>query len=49
MSYPRVEIDVEQLRASVDEGKLDVRSAAQKFAEMDRRAGAKCLNVFAFN
>uniref|UniRef100_M4C2V9 Uncharacterized protein n=1 Tax=Hyaloperonospora arabidopsidis (strain Emoy2) TaxID=559515 RepID=M4C2V9_HYAAE len=32
------EIDVEQLRASVDEGKLDVRSAAQKFAEMDRRA-----------
>ena len=39
----RVDVDVEQLKASVDGAKLDVRSAAKKFAEMDRRAGA---NIF---
>ncbi|KAG7401322.1 hypothetical protein PHYBOEH_001738 [Phytophthora boehmeriae] len=32
------EIDINQIKASVDEAKLDVRSAAQKFAEMDRKA-----------
>jgi hypothetical protein len=37
------EVDIEQIKASVDEAKLDVRSAAQKFAEMDRKAGASHL------
>ncbi|ETI51479.1 hypothetical protein F443_05167, partial [Phytophthora nicotianae P1569] len=32
------EVDIEQIKASVDEAKLDVRSAAQKFAAMDRKA-----------
>ncbi|EGZ17705.1 hypothetical protein PHYSODRAFT_459131, partial [Phytophthora sojae] len=32
------EVDIEQIKASVDEAKIDVRSAAQKFAEMDRKA-----------
>ncbi|CAH0521285.1 unnamed protein product [Peronospora belbahrii] len=32
------EVDIEQIKASVDEANLDVRSAAQKFAEMDRKA-----------
>ncbi|KAG7378400.1 hypothetical protein PHYPSEUDO_010125 [Phytophthora pseudosyringae] len=32
------EVDMDQITASVDDAKLDVRSAAQKFAEMDRKA-----------
>eukprot|EP00644_Phytophthora_capsici_P009765 jgi/Phyca11/570139/estExt2_Genewise1.C_PHYCAscaffold_350336 len=32
------EVDIEQIKASVDDAKLDVRSAAQKFAHMDRKA-----------
>ncbi|KAG6966583.1 hypothetical protein JG687_00004746 [Phytophthora cactorum] len=32
------EVDIEQIKASVDGAKLDVRSAAQKFADMDRKA-----------
>ncbi|TDH67474.1 hypothetical protein CCR75_008235 [Bremia lactucae] len=32
------EHDLEQIKASVDDAKLDVKSAAQKFAEMDRKA-----------
>ncbi|KAG6609139.1 Abnormal spindle microcephaly-associated protein [Phytophthora cinnamomi] len=32
------EVDIEQIKASVDGAKIDVRSAAQKFAEMDRKA-----------
>ncbi|RLN85783.1 hypothetical protein BBJ28_00016611, partial [Nothophytophthora sp. Chile5] len=32
------ELDIEQIKASVDDTKLDVKSAAQKFAEMDRKA-----------
>ncbi|UIZ29712.1 hypothetical protein KXD40_003309 [Peronospora effusa] len=37
------EIDIEQVNAIVDKTELDVRSAAQKFAEMDRKAGANYL------
>lgn len=40
-----VEGDIENIKASVDEAKLDVRSAAQKFAEMDRKAGANRLPI----
>ncbi|KAI9988021.1 hypothetical protein PInf_024281 [Phytophthora infestans] len=32
------EVDIEQIKASVDGAKLDVRSAALKFADMDRKA-----------
>lgn len=35
-----VEIDSKQVNAVVDKTELDVRSAAQKFADMDRKAGA---------
>lgn len=35
----RADLDLNQIKASVDATKLDVKTAAQKFAEMDRKAG----------
>lgn len=38
----RPEPDLEKIKASVDETRLSVKSAAQKFKEMERKAGKIC-------
>ncbi|GMF22774.1 unnamed protein product [Phytophthora lilii] len=44
-----VETDIEQIKASVDGAKLDVRSAAQKFAEMDPELAKQNKKPLTFN
>lgn len=39
----RPDPDLEQIKASVDESRLSVKSAAQKFKEMERKAGKICF------
>lgn len=39
------DFDLDQIKASVDDTKLDVKTAAQKFAEMDRKAGRHLVNT----